>query len=169
MPVALAGGLAAELLKGFEEPADLGVGDDRPGVGDRQEGPSGASPGGQGDASVVVVVADGVVEEVGDQSLGELGIAYGRRGGDVGVNLEPRASGALDYALRQGLAGDFREVEGLLLIEAAFAAGEGEERVDETLLVYTRDEELFADAAEGVEGSAGVGEGDLEQGALHGE
>ena len=77
MPVAVAGASAAELLEGFKERADLGLGDDRSGVGDRWEERGGAGPGGRGDLSVVVVVADGVVEEVGDQSLGEFGIACG--------------------------------------------------------------------------------------------
>lgn len=151
----MAGALSAELLEGFEETADFAFGYDRSAVHNREEWQPGASPGGHQDLPVVVVMAVGVLDEVGDEPLREVGVADGGSGGDVGPDLEPAAPGAVERALGEDLPGDGGEVEGFLFAEAAFAAGQGKERVDELFLVGARHEELFANAPEAIEGETG--------------
>jgi hypothetical protein len=56
-------------LERFDEPAKLALWDERSGVGDRDERPPRSRPGPYVDFPVVVVVEDGVVEEVRDQPL----------------------------------------------------------------------------------------------------
>jgi membrane protein len=59
------GGTRAEPLEGLEQAVDLGGGDDRPGVGHRQDGAAVAGPGGDSQVPVGDVVPDGVVDQVG--------------------------------------------------------------------------------------------------------
>ena len=64
----------------------------------------------------------------------------------------------------QGVVHDGREVDGFSMVEAALAAGQGEEGVDELRLVFARVDGLLAGGSERVEGDVGVGQGYLEEG-----
>ena len=69
----------------------------------------------------------------------------------------------------EDLGGDGGEIEGLALVEAALAAGEGEQRFDQPFLLLADDEDALAGFAERVGRRVGVGERDLDEGALVGE
>jgi hypothetical protein len=83
-----AGAARAEPLEGLEQAVDLGGRDDLPGAGHRQDGVNTADPGRDLDVPAGDVVADGVVDQVGHQSLDQEGIAV--EGGvlDNGVDLQ---------------------------------------------------------------------------------
>jgi hypothetical protein len=55
------------------------------------------------------------------------------------------------------------------MVEAAFAARQYEQRVDEALLVLPFGQDVVAGCAEGVEGGVGIGEGHLQQRPRDGE
>jgi hypothetical protein len=64
----------------------------------------------------------------------------------------------------QGVVRGGRKVDGFSMVEAALAAGQGEERIDELCLIFARVDDLFARGSERVEGDVGVGQGYLEEG-----
>jgi hypothetical protein len=68
-PVAVIGAVCAEALEGLEEPLDLVLGDGRTGVGDGEHGPARSGRGRDVDVAVRLVVAERVVEQVGDELL----------------------------------------------------------------------------------------------------
>src|SRR5262249_59080813 len=70
---------------------------------------------------------------------------------------------------REDLTGDGRQVDGLALANAALAAGQGEQRLDEAFLLGVGGEHLRGDTAPGFGGGGGVIQRDLQQGALPGE
>ena len=64
----------------------------------------------------------------------------------------------------EGIVDDGREVDGFSMIEAALAAGEGEERIDELRVIFARVDCVLAGGSERVEGDVRVGQGYLEEG-----
>lgn len=132
--VFVAGSLVANLLERFEEPTDLAIWDDWPGVCDPDERVPATHPGSQEDFTVVKVVADSVVEQVRDQPLGETRIADGGSGKDFGLEAQPLLLGVVERTLGEDLAGYLGQIEGFPLLQTTFAAGQGKERVDEPLL-----------------------------------
>jgi hypothetical protein len=98
--------------------------DDRAAAGYRQHGMAVAGPGGHVDGSSREVVADGVVDQVGDKPFGQEGVAA--QGGRLGSGPETQAAaGHLRAVGTQDRAGNGREVDVLGLVDAAFAAGQG--------------------------------------------
>jgi hypothetical protein len=87
--VGVGGTGGGEPLERFQQPGHLIGGDDRAGVGDRQ--PGAAVCGGDLDVGLAAwdVVLDGVVDQVGGQSLQQPGVAEDGGGADGGavVNL----------------------------------------------------------------------------------
>ena len=81
------------------------------------------------------VVAQRVVDQVGHEPLEEAGVAEDGRGGDRGADGQPAVSGVW-LAGAQGVAGDVSEVEGLSAVEAALAAGQGQQRLDQLFLMF---------------------------------
>jgi hypothetical protein len=79
------------------------------------------------------------------------------------------ACGGIGLSGVQGLVRDGREVEGVAVVQAALAAGQGEQRVDQPFLLLAGFQDVLADRAEGGGGGAGVGEGDLDHGAFDGQ
>jgi hypothetical protein len=97
MAAVVAGAGPAQPLEGRKEPADLLGRDGGAGVGDRREGVPVAGAGGDLDASESAVVADRVVDQVGDQALEQPLVARRRRRGDRGatsISARWRVSGA---------------------------------------------------------------------------
>src|SRR5689334_9063046 len=162
------GGAGAEPLEGLEQAVDRGGRDDRPGVGYRQDGAGVAGPGGDLDISARDVVPDGVVDQVGGQLLDQKRVTVEDDGLDVGVDVQAEAADR-GAGGGQGFAGDGRQVEGLGLAGPGFAAGQGEQRLDEAFLLGVGGEQVLADGLPGGGGGGGVGEGDLEQGAFPGQ
>ena len=87
----VAGTGAAQSLEGLEETLDLLGRDGRAGVRDRHEGVPVAGPGGDLDMSAGGVVADRVVDQVGDQALEQSWIAGRRRRVERGADVEIEA------------------------------------------------------------------------------
>ena len=69
----------------------------------------------------------------------------------------------------QHACGDGGEVDELAMIEAALAAGQGEQRLDQLFLLLAYLQNAFAGAAEGLRGGSGVDQGHLQHGAFEGE
>jgi hypothetical protein len=120
----------AEALEGLEQPLDLPGGDRGAGVGHEQERVPVSCSCRDLDLAAGDVVGQGVVGEVGYQPLGEAGVACGRGGAELGSDAQcqglcPRAT-RLEYARC-----DFGEVEGVAVVQAALAAGQGEQRLDQ--------------------------------------
>ena len=139
--------------------------DDRPGVSHRQDGVTVAGAGSDLDIPAGDVVPDGVVDQVGHQLLNQERVTVEDGGLDVGVDVQAEAA---DPGLGggQGGAGDVRQVQGLALAGVGFAAGQGEQRLDEAFLLGVGGEQFLADSPPGAGGARRVGEGDLEQGAF---
>ena len=162
--VFVVGAAGVEALERLEEPVDLAGRDDRAGVGHREHGFAVGGVGGDLHVPAGDVVADGVVDEVGDEAFDESGVAVERGGADGGLDVQSEAFGVEAGARQDGLA-DVREVGSLSVVEPALAAGEGEEGFDEAFLFPVGGEELLAGGSPHVRGG-GIAEGDLYQGAL---
>ena len=114
--------------------------------------------------AAVDVVVDRVAEEVGDEPLDEARVA-GRLGRlKRGVEDE-----SVVVCGGRGGSGDGGEVDRLAAVEAALAAGEGEQRLDQAFLLLADGEQLLARVPVGVDAGVGIAESELEQGALEGE
>ena len=163
-----AGWARAEPLEGLEQAADLGERDDLPGVGHRQDGVAVAGPGGDLDVPARDVVMNGVVDQVGHQLLNEEGVTVEDGGLDAGVDVQAEAADPGRGTARAALVMAARSSE-LALAEAGFAAGQGEQRLDEAFLLGVEGEQVPADVLPGGGGGGRVGAGDLEQGAFPGQ
>ena len=113
---------------------------------------------------VGVVVADGVVDEVGDEAFDQSRVPgrHCRRQvfGEVHASLcSPVATGG------KHSCDDSGEVEGVPAGDAALAGGQGEQCLDEPFLVSAECEGFLAGRAQGVDVGVGVGEGDFEEGS----
>lgn len=154
-----AGVARAEALEGLEQVVNFCFRDDLPRVGYRQDGVTPAGPGGDLNVPAGDVVPDGIVDQVGHELLDQERVAAEDGGLDVGVDVQAagrRAGGG------QGFAGDGGQVSGLAFARAGFAAGQGEQRLDEAFLLGVGGEQVPADGLPGGKGSGWVGEGDRE-------
>jgi hypothetical protein len=139
-----AGSAAAQPLEGLEQPVGLGGRDDRPGVSDRHDGASVLCSGGDLDVPARDIVPHGVLDQVRYQPPDEQRVAVNAGGPDVSQDLEAEAAG-LGGGGEAG-AGQGRQVVGLALAGAAFAAGEGEQCLDEAFLLGVGGQQFGADA-----------------------
>ena len=119
------------------------------------------------DAAAGDVVPDRVVDQVGGQALQQAVVAEYGRGADGGADGQP-AGGGFWLEGVQDAGGDGGEVEELAVVEAALAAGQGEQRLDELFLLVAGFQHVFAGGPERGQGGVGVGEGHLQQGAGRG-
>jgi hypothetical protein len=155
-------------LEGPEQPAELVRRDDRAGIGHRQERPARPAAGRDLHLAARRVVPDRVVHQVGDQSLGQRGVARrGRRPqpgghGELGGLRIVRAAG-------QHVAGQDRQVERLEGVQAAFAPGQREQGRDEVFLLLFGGQGPLAGGAQRGLGGLPVPQRDLEQGPLPGQ
>jgi hypothetical protein len=79
------------------------------------------------------------------------------------------AGRSLFFAGTCRVTGDGGEIERLFAVQAALAARQGEQRLEELLLLPPAVDDVFAGRAKFVESEAWIGERDLEHGPLHGE
>ena len=108
------------------------------------------------------------VDQVGDKAFGETGVTCRRRGVVVaGAAAVVRAGG--NVPAEEDLVSEGSEVERLPAVEPCFASGQGEERLDEPLLLPAGREGTFAGSPPGSGGGTGVGEHLFEEGLLQGE
>jgi hypothetical protein len=163
-----ASGARAEALEGPEQAVDFGGRDDLPRAGHRQDGAGVAGRGGDMDVPTGDVVPDGVVDQVGGQLLDQERVTVESGGLDVGLDMQAQAADR-GTGGGQGGAGDGGQVGGLAFAGAGFAAGQGEQRLDEAFLLGVGGEQFPADGLPGAGGGGRVGEGDLQQGAFPGQ
>ncbi|HEX6450049.1 MAG TPA: hypothetical protein VF060_11365 [Trebonia sp.] len=166
-PVA-AGRARTESLEGLEEAVDFGRRDDRPRVGYRQDGLTIPGAGGDLDITAGGIMPGGVVDQVGDKLLKQerVTVENGGPGVDIDAQVPAADRGASGAQIR---AGDSRQVQGLALARASFAAGQCEQRLDEAFLLGVGGEQFPADVSPRAHGGRGVGESDLEQGPFAGQ
>ncbi len=135
---------------------------------DRDGGPPGRLGGADLHLAAGHVVPDRVVHQVADQAFGQARVAHrgGRvqRGGQLNV-VPLRVSGpGLD-----GRPGQGRQIERFRLPDAALAAGQGEQRVDQLLLLLAQGQRLGAGRAQFGRRGVRIGQRHLQQGPLRGE
>jgi hypothetical protein len=142
--VVVAGAVGAAALEGPQQPAQLGGGTAGPLLATASSAPH---PGGAGldpDPACGLVVADGVVHQVGDQPLGQARVAQDPAGVQGGVDAE-LAAARLGVAGQQHLVGDRGQVNPLPAVQAGLAAGQDQQGVQQPLLLLAGGQ----DAAEG--------------------
>ena len=117
------------------------------------------------DVSLGDVVADGVIEQVGDQALQQPRIASRRGWGERRADVEVEACG-LRLPHPQDLGGNGREVEALAPLQSRLAARERQQPIDHLLQVLLGGEHALVGRAQRGEVRVRVGERDLDQGSL---
>jgi hypothetical protein len=142
VPVLVVGPVPVESLEGLEEAVDFRWRYEGSGVGHRQDGPAVLHSGPDLGTAFGAVVPDGVGEQVGHQPFDEQGISVEGRwfGHIVDSNPEPADLG------RQGGQGGGdggSEVDGFVFVQAAFAAGQGEQGFDQARLLIAGGEHLL--------------------------
>ena len=110
------------------------------------------------DVAAVDVVVDGVVEEVCDEPLDQPRVAGRVRRLNRGVEGESVA-----VCGGRGGSGDGGEVDGLTAVEAALAAGEREQGLDQAFLLFADGEKLLAGVPVGLDAGVGIAESEFEQ------
>jgi hypothetical protein len=106
------------------------------------------------DASVGDVVAQCVLQEVGQQGACEPRVAGDRCGAERSVDCHLLAGRVVLVGL-DDVAGDLGEVEGFVVLEVLLAAGEGEQRFDQLLVVGAGVEDVLVGGFQRVEGESG--------------
>jgi len=157
-----------QFLEGSEETLDLVVGDDWPAVGDRQARLRARGLSGDLYVPAWMVVADGVVDEVGDEAFDQSPVPGRHCGREVFGEVDAFPC-CLVVAGGEHSSDDLGEVEGVAAGDAALAGGQGEQCLDEPFLVFAKSESLLAGRAQGVGVGVGVREGDFEEGPQAGE
>ena len=167
-PAGLGCPVGAEPLEWLEQPLDLCGGHRGSGVSHPEECVPVRGSGHHLDVAPWLVVAQGVVGEVGYQSFGKTGIACDRGGNERGGNVQCQGLCALAARVEHPRR-DVGQIEGLPVVQAALAAGEGEQRFDQLFLLLAYREHFLAGRTQRHRCGTGVGEGHLEHGALQGE
>src|SRR5262249_60502906 len=103
-------------------------GNARAGVGHGEHGVPVAGFGADVQVPVGVIVAQPVVDEVGDEPLDQPWVAVGRGGTQRGAQVDV-AGGRLGVAGGEDLFGESGEVDAVVTVQAGLAAGEGEQRL----------------------------------------
>jgi hypothetical protein len=127
------GAAGAEALEWLEETIDFVGRDDRPRVRHREDRLAVCGIGGDLDEPALDVVGVGVVDKVGDETFDESEVAVERGESEGGLDVEPEPVGVGVEVREDGFA-DVCQVGSLPLVEAGFAAHEGEESFDQGLL-----------------------------------
>ncbi len=117
----------------LEEPLDFAGGHRRAGVGHGQLGSAVHDTGADLHRSARDVVAQGIVDEIGDKPFRELWVSGGRRGGEPGPQRQTSCRGFRQPGA-QRLLDQCLQVERFVGLDAALSSGEGEQRGDELLL-----------------------------------
>lgn len=166
--LAVAVTIGRQFLEGVKGSLHLVVGDDRTAVGDRKGHLGTGVLGGDLYASLLVVVADGVVDEVGDEAFDQPWIPARHCGRQMFGQVDASVC-CLVATGGQHSFDDLGEVEGVPTRDSTLAGGEDEECLDEPLLVFAEGKGLLAGRAQAVGVGMGVGEGDFEERAQAGE
>jgi hypothetical protein len=126
----------------LEEPLELVVGDDGSAVGYREDRVRAGGFGGDLSEPARVVVADGVVDEVGGERFDEPRIAGGRCWCESFDESDVMCA-CLIAARSDNRSGDVRQVEGVPVGDAALTGGQRQEGLDESFLVLAERESFM--------------------------
>jgi hypothetical protein len=151
--------LVAEPLERLEQPVKLARRYHRPAVGDPDHRTAGRRPGLDLGPPAGHVVPDRVPDQVRHQALRQPGITLGGGGAEPGVDLDVLGD----------RRGDGRQVEGLRPGDAAFAAGQREQRVDQLFLLPAELQDFVTGGAEGAGAGIRVTKRHLQHGPLGGQ
>ena len=164
----VADAVGGQPLERLEEPVDGGGRDLGSGVGDGKDRAVFPALGGDVDQATRTVVPQRIVDQVGDQLLGQLRTA---RGGCLAERVVERQVPLPGFGLAYGedRAGQVGQVEGLPLVQAGLSARQREQCVDEPLLFGARCQDPFMGGAQGVDAGVRVGQGDLADDTLAGQ
>ena len=132
--VAVAGAVDAGSLERLQQSLEVAGRHASSGVGDGEYGVPAPHLGGHLHAAVGDVVADRVVDEVADECFEQAGVTGDRRGVDVGLNLQSRVLG-VEFGGENDAVDDGAEFAGLVSFWGSVAAGKGEQRFDEAVLL----------------------------------
>jgi hypothetical protein len=165
VPVRVVCPAPVEPLEGLEEAVDIRQRDKRPGVGHRQDGLAVGHPGPDLDTAVGHVMADGVGEQVGHEPFHEQRVSIEGRRFRQRVDVDPESAG-LGLQVGQGRGDGGGEVDGLVAVQPAFAAGQGEQGFDQACLLIAGGEHLLGGGTPGRGRRVGVVERNLEERAL---
>jgi hypothetical protein len=132
--VFVVGPTGVESLEWLEQPLYVAGREYQSGVGDRHHGLSAVGDrGGDLNVSAGQVVADGVVDQVGDETLDEPAVSIEPSGADRGLDMQSEGVGVEVWS-RQDIVAHAGEVDRFATVESAFAAGEREQGFDEASL-----------------------------------
>jgi len=127
--------VGGEALERLEQAAELIWGHDGSGVGHFQADPTALAVDEDVDVPAGKVVVQGVVDQVPHEAFDKVGVAgkHSRANRHIEAHLLRGGSrlAGVDY-----FRSDDGQVEGLALVEASLAAGEGEQRVDELFFLF---------------------------------
>jgi hypothetical protein len=155
---------SAESLEGLEEAGELAGGDHGSGVRDREPGASSDGVRGDFEPAVPDVVIGGVGDQIRDEALEKLRVAA-----DPGRFEGCSAPESVTVVGSQHFGRSGGEVDGLPPQTSALAAGEGEQRLEQSLLALASDNDALAHLAQRSRACVGVGECDLCKRALEGD
>ncbi len=165
VPVRVVGPAPIEPLEGLEEAVDVRGRDEWSGVGHRQDGHAGRHPGPDLDPATRHVVADRVGEQVGHEPFREQRVSVEGGRGCHRVDVDPEPAG-LGLQVSQGRGDGGGEVDGLVPGQPAFAAGQGEQGLDQACLLIAGGEHLLGGGTPCLGRRVGVVERNLEECAL---
>ena len=113
------------------------------------------------------IVIDGVVEQVGDESLDEIRIAFEGRRRNGGLNPKSKTVDTRTFLPKDRLR-ENSEIDGFVTLHSPFAIGEGQESFDQGFLLSVGCEELVTGGSPYVRGRRVI-EGNLQQGSFPGQ
>ena len=149
----------------LEQPLHLVRSYHRAGVGHRKHAAARPDPGRHLHPAAGDVVPHGVVHQVGRQALGEPLIALGWGGAERCVHPHP-ALGGVGLGGRHRRAGHRRQVERLAPVEAALAARQRQQRLDQPFLLLARCQHPLHGLLHRGDAGVRVTQRDLDQGPL---
>jgi hypothetical protein len=135
--------LAAALLQGPKEPLEFSGWHHRSGVADREAHSTRSRSGRNFGHSADGIVPQGVVDEVGYQTLDQPGVTDDWSCYESGFDADP-ASVRFLVARSEYLFGDLAQVEGFPALDASLAGCQSQERVYKPLLLLAELERLLA-------------------------
>jgi hypothetical protein len=165
MPSCGPNSFGSDLLERLEQPVHLLRPDDRACVADEQVRSPPDGPCDNFDCSSPGVMAQRVINEVRHQALDQSRVTDDLCPGELGLNVKistPCLLGSRD----EYMLGEIRQIGLLPHFETAFARREGEEGVDEPLLLTTELQGLLASCPQFRRSGVGVRESNLQERAL---
>ncbi|HYZ77910.1 MAG TPA: hypothetical protein VE596_11110 [Gaiellaceae bacterium] len=158
--VAVIGAVCSAVPEGLEELLDCVGPNERTGVAHCNDGPAISGRGPDLDPTSGLVVAERVVDEVGDQALGKPGVSRGLGALELGVEVEPTLFQFRPRRSEDG-PGDRGKIDGHAEVDTTLGAGEREQRLDQAFLLRTGSKHPPVARSKRLDGGIRVAERDL--------